>query len=82
VGALGRPRLVTADPEGRPNFPLLRSVHLPSRLVEAQLYQIPSIGEEAKLPPLFTGMVTVGPGKRPNSLLYTGVCTTLVVGFL
>ncbi len=58
--------------------PLYGSVHLPSRLVEAQ---VPPIGGKDKLPPLYPGTVTVRPERRPNSLLHTGVCTTLVVGF-
>ena len=42
-----------------------RPVHLLSRLVEAQL---PPIGEEDKLlPPLYPGMVTIGPGRKLDS---------------
>ena len=67
----GGPRLVTTNPGEAKLPPLYWSVHLPARLVEAQL------------PPLYPGMVPVGPweAQLPVCLLHTGVCTTLVVGF-
>ena len=68
--------MVTANPGAAKRPPLYWSVHLPARLVEAQL------------PPLYPGMVPVGPREvqLPICLLHTGadtagVCTTLVVGF-
>ena len=60
-------------------LPLYGPISVCTRLVEVQL---PSNRRKAKLPPLYPGMVTVAPGGVPATLLYTGVCTTLVVGFL
>ena len=57
----GSPRLVTADPEGRSNF-----LFLYIGLSTFQLGQW-----RPNYPPLYPGMVTVGPGRRPNcSLMY------------
>ena len=79
-GALGRPTIGHNQPRGGPLTPLYWSVHLPARLVEAQL---PPIREEAQLPPFYPGIVPVGPGEArlPVCLLHTGLCTTMVVGF-
>ena len=55
------------------------SISVCTRLMDAQL---PSNRRKAKLSPLYPGMVTVAPGGVPATLLYTGVCTTLVLGFL
>ena len=61
-GNPGRPTIGHGRPGGEVQLPLplYRSVHLPSRLVEAQ---IPSNRRKVKLSPLYPGMVRVAPGE-------------------
>lgn len=74
VGALGRPTIGYSRPRGEAQLP--PPLYRTARLVEAKL---PLIGEETKLPPPYPGMVTLGPGRRPNSLLHTGACSTCML---
>ena len=69
MGALQRSTIVHSRPRREAQLPLFlyRSVHLPSRLVKAQL----------------SYSLTVGPGRRPATLtsMHACVCSTVVLGF-
>ena len=65
--------MVTAEPEGRLDF-LFLYVGMCTFHLGKWKPNCPPIGEEAKHPPLYPGIVTVGPESIP---LYTGVSTTM-----
>ena len=75
VGALGRPTIGHNRPWGEAQITsLYRSVHLLTRLLEAQVPQgLSSLRVVAKLPRHYQRMVTAGLGRRTNCLLYTSL---------